>query len=418
MDFKEINNQYVFTFQKGDYSLFYNNINGNIAIAKDFSYLEDKFYEPAKDLAVNVDEVNYEQLYLAVSESCNFNCKYCRQQKTHSLENMSTDEIKLAIDAFYSVSKTPKSVVFFGGEPLLNIQGIQFAIEYIRSFDKTIAFSMVINGSLCDEKLARFFAMNNVEVIVSMDGPEDIHNQARLFKGGGGTYKNAIRGYRNLKKSGCITGITSVIGPHNENCFNRLIEWAIQLRPNSLGFCLPHGDYDNFAMKLSSFNKVHESMIEAFDVLHLNGIHLVQVEQKLKSFMLGYSVPFECKACGKRIVACKNNKYGICEGAITKHEFFHDNIGHLRTFVREYKKTSPYLIPTCRTCIAYRICGGSCVYDKLIRHGRADVPDTCRCGLNVKIAERAMKHIVNGITILQDYYILTQEDRNKLLALL
>lgn len=415
MEFKEINNQYVFTFRKGDCSFFYNNTNGNIAIAKDFCYLENKFYEPAKDLGVDIDEVDYEQLYLAVSESCNLNCKYCRQKRTHRLENMSTDEIKVAIDVFYSVSKKPKSVVFFGGEPLLNIQGIQYAIDYIRSFDKDVAFSMVINGSLCDEKISHFFANNNVEVIVSVDGPADIHNKARLFNRGNGTYENAIQGYRNLKNAGCITGITTVIGPHNENCFNRLIEWAIQLQPNSLGFCLPHGNYNNFAMKVSSFDKIHENMIKAYDILHQNGIHLVQVEQKIKSFILGCSVPFECKACGKRIVACKDNKFGICEGAITKHERFYDNIDQLINMVREYKKTSPFLIPSCQSCIAYRICGGSCVYDKIVRYGRADIPDKCRCGLNTRIAERAMNHIVNGFPSQNDYHILTPEERIELL---
>ena len=63
-------------------------------------------------------------------------------------------------------------------------------------------------------------------------------------------------------------------------------------------------------------------MIEAFDILHKNGIYLVQVEQKMSAFISGYSIPYECKACGKRIVACKDKKFGICEGPITKPEMF------------------------------------------------------------------------------------------------
>lgn len=414
MNYTKIKNQYIFSLKRGNYTLFYNNINGQIAYAEDINNLNDSFFESAMDINIDLESINYEQLYLAVSESCNFRCKYCRQKKTNMIVNMTRSDIKNAIDTFYSVSSTPRSIVFFGGEPLMNMEGIRYAIEYIRSFDKKIPFSMVINGSLCTKEIAQFFAKNNVEIIVSLDGPEDIHNQARLFAGGNGTYQSALCGYQNLKDAGCVTGITTVIGPHNEKHFDRLIDWAIKLRPNSLGFCLPHGDNNNFAMRLSSFEEVHKKMIKAFDILHQNGIYLIQVEQKMRAFLLGHSIPYECKACGKRIVACKDKKFGICEGPITKQEMFFDNITQLKACVQTYKKTSPFLISSCRSCIAYRICGGSCVYDKLTRFGRVDIPDECRCGLNVMIAEKTMEYIMDNIPLIDDCHILTSEERNKL----
>lgn len=410
----EINNQYIFVLEKNEHKIFYNNINGKIALAKNIEDLEPQFFEEAKDVKIDLNEFNYEQLYLAVSESCNFRCKYCRQKKTNNLVNMTTDEIKDAIDLFYSVSKKPKSIVFFGGEPLLNIKGIKFAIEYVNSFDKTIHFSTVINGSLCTKEIAEFFRKNNVEVIVSMDGPEKFHNIARINSEQKGTYKQAIRGYKYLKEAGCKTGISAVIGPHNEKNFDELIDWAIDLKPNTLGFCLPHGDENNFAMKLSSFNEVHKKMIRAFDILHKNGIYLVQVEQKMAAFIAGYSIPYECKACGKRIVVCKNKKYGICEGPITKHEMFYDSIDELPKCIYEYKKSSPYYNDNCKNCIAYRICGGGCVYDKLTRFGRVDIQDSCRCGLNQMIAEKSMEYILENITDYTKNRILTEKDRKEL----
>lgn len=417
MKFLEINNHYIYHISKGDKILCYNNINGNIAYVKDFSLLDESFFDEPNDTDINFDEVNYEQLYLAVSESCNFRCKYCRQQKSHVLANMSLDEIKYAIDTFLSVSKSPKSVVFFGGEPLLNFEGIRYAIEYIRTLNPNISFSMVINGSLCKPEIASYFAQNNVEVIVSLDGPKEIHNASRLNLNGKSTYQEALKGYLNLKEAGCVTGITTVIGPHNENQFDELINWAIELAPNSLGFCLPHGDKSNYAMGLTSFEKVHKEMLRAFNIFHKKGIYLVQIEQKLKAFILGCSIPFECKACGKRLVACKGAKFGICEGAITKSEYFFSDVHKLKSCVKEYKKTSPYYIQSCRSCIAYRICGGSCVYDKITRFGRPDVPDDCRCGLNVMIAEWAMNFIINNIERFNVKKQLSLSDRNILMQI-
>lgn len=408
------NNQYIYVVRNGEHSLFYNNQNGKIACSQSVDLLENEFFVPAADTAVDLNVVEYEQLYLAVSESCNFRCKYCRQKRTSSVENMSMDEIKNAIDIFYKVAKIPKSIVFFGGEPLLNYDGIKYAIDYVRSFDDKIPFSMVINGSLCNKETAGFLSKNKVEVIVSLDGPEKYHNLARCNVAGEGTYASAIRGYRILKESGCKTGITAVIGPHNEEHFEELVDWVIELDPSSVGFCLPHGDEDNYAMGLSSFDLVHEKMLNAYEKLHNSGIYLVQVEQKMSAFIAGRVIPYECKACGKRMVVCKGNRFGICEGPITIHDKFYDNIDKLPESIKEYKKTSPFYMEDCRSCIAYRICGGSCVYDKITRFARADVKDECRCGLTKKIAEKSLEIVMNSISDPGNSRMIDQEERNSI----
>ena len=408
----KIRQQYVSLLRKNGKNIFYNHINGKIAVTSTTESLEDSFFLPAEDIRIDLEEVCYEQLYLVVSESCNFRCKYCRQEKSDDLLNMSEEDIRYAIDTFYSLSHNPRSVVFFGGEPLLNFKGIQYAVQYIRSFDRNISFSMVINGSLCTEEIAAFFAENHVEVIVSMDGPQSLHNQARVTLNGKGTYQEALRGYHILKKAGCRTGITAVIGPHNEQHFAELTKWAMELRPDSLGFCLPHGDEDNYAMKLSSFDETHRKIIQAFDVLHAHGIYLVQVEQKLEAFISCYAIAYECKACGKRIVACRGKRFSICEWMITNREFFSSSVSKLPSFIREYKKASPFYQADCQACVAYRICGGSCVYDKLTRFGRTDIPDECRCGLNRLIAERALEYIADHIS--SEKRVLTMKDRAQL----
>ena len=113
MKYIKTNNQYIFVLEKEENKLYYNNINGKLAIAKKIGDLGKQFFELANDTFIDLDEVNYEQLYLAVSESCNFRCKYCRQKKTSEILNMTIEDIKNAIDTFYSVAKEPKSIVFF-----------------------------------------------------------------------------------------------------------------------------------------------------------------------------------------------------------------------------------------------------------------------------------------------------------------
>ena len=82
---------------------------------------------------------------------------------------------------------------------------------------------------------------------------------------------------------------------------------------------------------------------------------------------------------------------------------------------QEYKKTSPFYIEDCRSCIAYRICGGSCVYDKISRFGKSDVKDECRCGLNRMIAEKSLELVMSSISSPATSRILSKKERVNLL---
>lgn len=404
----------IYYLKESHKSLFYNCKNGYLAVAESIAHIPDEFFVEANDTKIDFNSVEYEQLYLAVTESCNFRCKYCRQDKDTKILNMTIDEIENAIDSFFQKSKSPKSIVFFGGEPLLNFKGIKHAIKYTKKYSKDIKFSTVINGSLCTKEIASFFAENKVEVIVSIDGPKHIHNQARVLENGQGTYELVIKGYENLKEANCVTGLTCVVGPHNEDCFDELVELALKLKPNSFGLCLPHGNIENYAMNLKSFDDVHKKILSSFEILHKQGIYLVQVEQKMRSFILGLPIPFDCKACGKRIVTCRNKKFGICEGPITKPEMFVSDLSKLNDMVKLYKKSSPFCNSECTNCIGYRVCGGSCVYDKLTRHNRVDVKDEYRCGLTRMIAENGMRYIFSNLPDSDETYILDTEARKHL----
>lgn len=50
------------------------------------------------------------------------------------------------------------------------------------------------------------------------------------------------------------------------------------------------------------------------------------------------------KSLQNEIVACKGNRFGICEGPITMHDKFFDSVDKLPTCIKEYKKTSPFYI--------------------------------------------------------------------------
>lgn len=367
------------------------------------------FYEDTQDI-INFNKQfpqspNYEQLYLVVTEECNIACKYCRQLNYDRTKRMTKKEIKNVVDECKRKGINLKSVVFYGGEPLLNKEYIIYAIDYINELyeGKQIEYSMITNGVLCDVQTAGELKNRNVSVILSIDGPMEFNDKARIDKGGKSIYNKAIEGYFNLKDTGCVIGINSVLGPHNQDSIEQLVEWILEIDPNTVGFALPHGDKTNYAMQVQ-FSKLYKDIISAHHKLKEYGISIIQVERKLKDIVLNNLNSYECRAARNRIVAVPNSRYGVCEGAVGNSEYFYSNMEDIIKTSCEFQKTSPLVVRDCLSCYARRICGGGCPYDKIMRYGRVDVKDEYRCGFIKEVVRYSLKVILDSATGLIDNY--------------
>ena len=75
---------------------------------------------------------------------------------------------------------------FFGGEPLLNWDLIQQVTAYVadlaakRGVGKSL--HITTNAILLDDERIKFLDDNGFSLIVSLDGPEELHNQMRPAK--------------------------------------------------------------------------------------------------------------------------------------------------------------------------------------------------------------------------------------------
>ena len=72
------------------------------------------------------------------------------------------------------------SVILRGGEPFL-FPDIVELLEYINS--KRIFVSLDTNGTLLKKYAADIVRIGNIHITISVDGPEEIHDQVRGMKG-------------------------------------------------------------------------------------------------------------------------------------------------------------------------------------------------------------------------------------------
>ena len=104
------------------------------------------------------------------------------------------------------VTSQPTPVVEFvwqGGEPtLLGIDFFKRVVEIQKPFQgaKTITNSLQTNGTLLDDAWGEFLRAHRFAVGISVDGPREIHDRYRRDRNWKGTFEQALRGLRLLRK--------------------------------------------------------------------------------------------------------------------------------------------------------------------------------------------------------------------------
>jgi MoaA/NifB/PqqE/SkfB family radical SAM enzyme len=93
-----------------------------------------------------------------------------------------------------------------GGEPTM--MGVEFFRRSIELADRYLQpgqralYTIQTNGTLLDDEWAAFFSENDFLVGISIDGPRELHDAYRVYKGGKGSFEQVMRGLGHLLAAG------------------------------------------------------------------------------------------------------------------------------------------------------------------------------------------------------------------------
>jgi uncharacterized protein len=156
---------------------------------------------------------------------CNLDCTYCFFLSKDALYpgdrmRMSTETLEAYLKQLLaSQPDGPVSIAWQGGEPTL--MGLDFyrqVIELIKRYARPtqiIEHTMQTNGTLLDDDWAKFLKQNSVLVGLSIDGPQAMHDQYRVWKDGRGSFDDVVKAWGLLQRHQVDTNILCSLSAAN-----------------------------------------------------------------------------------------------------------------------------------------------------------------------------------------------------------
>lgn len=173
-------------------------------------------------------------VYMPTSR-CNMGCTYCGQAhgSKNSPEEVDAAFLKRAMHAIQHPEINHVHVAWFGGEPLLAYRSIvalsERLVEAADSYQTRYSSKMTTNGHLLTpsrlQTLSEVCRVGRFDITV--DGPEEIHNEHRPLKSGGKSYNNIMRTLESHRDSGqarsSIVVIRTNVDRRNVNAIPRYL---------------------------------------------------------------------------------------------------------------------------------------------------------------------------------------------------
>jgi len=222
-------------------------------------------------------------MYFILSTGCNLACKYCFIEKNncnnHSEINMTKDTAIIALEKYIKYLKenpdiNDPQIIFYGGEPFVNYEVMKEVVNYAKSKNSNIRFSLVTNGTLITDDIIEFLKTNNISIGISIDGPKEINDSNRIFKNSNtSVYDSVIEVIKKCKKNNLNYGLSITISKDLLDNKNKFFGWIKNLNVSSIFYNLYHFSESEKDIDWKSFyHKMNKFLFESYDSLEIMGI--------------------------------------------------------------------------------------------------------------------------------------------------
>ncbi|WP_041082102.1 radical SAM/SPASM domain-containing protein [Thermotoga profunda] len=161
----------------------------------------------------HINDPRFIHLTLLPAETCNFACPYCFQyrrrnkfMKPEVYEAILNLVEKLAVENSKRGDQTFLRISWFGGEPLLSIQGITYFHKKLEILCQKLPIktscSIVTNGYLLSNDVAKkLIELGITDFQITLDGDESSHDKLRVLRNGSPTFQTIYQNLINISNT-------------------------------------------------------------------------------------------------------------------------------------------------------------------------------------------------------------------------
>ncbi|NMA44183.1 MAG: TIGR04084 family radical SAM/SPASM domain-containing protein, partial [Candidatus Diapherotrites archaeon] len=343
--------------------------------------------------------------HIVTTPECNLCCEYCCGK------SFSEPESKLKFESVpetpqYTMSELnsflkkdedkPVSIIFYGGEPLLNIDFIKKVMDSQKKYKVVKNFLIQTNGTLLD-KLPKKYVNKFHTILVSIDGGRETTNKNR----GEGTWEKVTKNLHLIKKNGFKGEIIARMAVEEPTHFYQDVMDLVEPKDKeSFKFSSVHWQLDanmwhdyekrNFAKWVKEYNE-DISKLSAYWLDQLskgNTLRFYPFIGILNSLIFGTKYYLRCGSGVGNFTILPNGKISTCPIMSGVKEYY---LGDIKSTKPE---TLPFKITVkapCNKCKDLELCGGRCLYSNIN-------PVWPKKGIN-EICD-SIRHLINEMQII------------------
>ncbi|MBD3300308.1 MAG: radical SAM protein [Candidatus Moranbacteria bacterium] len=362
-----------FSLYKNKYPVFIDNRKRKIV------YLYGKFKlldEKTKSFIKNNDtKINYKIfdeenpiVTFILTRDCNMRCRYCSVHAGEHKEKISFETIKTALDHIYKNKPKKAHIIFFGGEPTLEMDLIRKTVKYAESFKIPTRFAISTNG-LTNDNVVKYLAKKRFIINLSVDGIPEFQDSLRPSYNGGPTSNVIEKTIKELVKHKATFKTRSTVVNKSVNSmldamiyFNKLGVTHVHFEP--LNIC---GRADNKNLKMPPLKTFLENYKKC---INYAAKHKMKIVNGVYDNLFSPSYDYCDAATGQKLVITPDGLITRCYeiqddqdkktkvyivGKIQNNKILFD-----KDKVKEMNKVLKLVRKSCQNCFAKYLCSSGC----------------------------------------------------------
>jgi len=355
--------------------IFFNPVSGEIRFDYDYNIpncIPDSISWPMDEQRQNKD-YGFKNLTLALTMNCNLSCDYCWQKRGDS-RDMEIDTINYWLSFFLDDKKnSPNKILYYGGEPLLRIDLIEYASKQMHILCKKRDLSPVkqhifTNATLLTDESLDILQRENIFLILSVDGSPQINSLHRKTPDGLPVDRLIAEGVNRLHSRGMKFGVCCTLSDAEFDLESTVGYILDEIRPDSIelnirhdaGFCKVANRYTG--KKLYSF-------YEAWDRIGKSNVLNVDLRKRVESIANRSPLQNSSSGSKNKLSVMPDGMISSFNGAVSFEELQIKPVGEWINCFKNRWNRNILKNAKCSNCRAAFICGQGSAFSSYLQYG-------------------------------------------------